>query len=80
MSRNSKNARNLERARQYSKQRKEGGSGAPKTNPAHGKRWTYRQNPEIQKRIAEQLKATQTEKDKTSGKKILENAGGASKD
>jgi len=80
MSRNNKNARNLERARQFSKQRKEGNKGPAKTNPKHDKRWTYRANPEVQKRIAEQLKATQTANEKTSGKKILENAGGASKD
>jgi len=80
MSKNNKNARNLERARQFSKQRKEGNKGPSKTTPQHNKKWGYRDNPEVAKRIAEQLKATQAANEKTSGKKILENAGGASKE
>jgi len=80
MSKNNKNARNLERARQFSKQRQQGNKGAAKTTPLHNKKWGYRTNPEVQKRIAEQLKATQAANEKTSGKKILESAGGASKE
>lgn len=83
MSKNKKNARNLERARQISKQRQAGNKGQSKTTPLNQKRWGYRTNPEVQKRIAEQLKATQAlqvAKGKTSAKKILENAGAASKE
>lgn len=82
MSRQNKNAKNLERARNLSKQRKDGTKGPAKTNPQHGKRWTYRSNPDVAKRVAEQLKVTggPDTKDKTNGKKILAKAGGASKD
>jgi hypothetical protein len=81
LSKNAKNARNLERARQYSKLRQAGNKGAAKTTPQHHKRWGYRTNPEVQKRLAEQLKTTSTStRVKTSGKKILEGAGGASQD
>jgi hypothetical protein len=78
MSRQSKNARNLAKARQISAMHKNGEKGPSKTNPQHGKRWTYRNNPEVQKRIAEQLKATGSS-EKTAAKKILAEAGGASK-
>lgn len=37
MSRQSKNAKNLARARDFSKIRKEGGRSASKTTPKHGK-------------------------------------------
>ena len=82
MSRQSKNAKNRERAASFSKQRKDGNKGPSKTTPQHGKRWTYRGNPDVAKRVAEQLKATTgpDRTEKTSGKKILEKAGGASKD
>ena len=79
MSKNNKNARNLERARKFSRQRQAGNKGPSATTPLNRKRWGYRTNPEVQKRIAEMLKATQAE-GKTSAKKILEKAGGASKD
>lgn len=58
-----------------------GEKGPKSTTPVHGKRHTYRSNPEIQKRIAEALKASQPEadkKDKTSAKRILRGAGKAS--
>lgn len=79
MSRNNKNARRHAEARERSKQRQAGNKGPSKTQPQHGKRWTYRNNPEIQKRIAEQLKAgaPESSRGKTSGKKILEGAGSA---
>lgn len=80
MSRQNKNARNLERARSFSKARKNGEKGSSKTQPQHGKRWTYRNNPEIQKRISEALKASAPQKDKTSLRKVLATAGGAAKD
>lgn len=80
MSHNSKNARNLERARGFTALHKSGGKGPAKTTPKHTKRVTYRTNPETQKRLAEQLKATRAVEERTSGKKILEGAGGASKD
>jgi len=78
MSRNSKNARNLTMARQHSATRKSGGSGPSKTTPLHGKRWGYRTNPDTQKRLAEAMKAVDRPKrGRTSGRQILEKAGGA---
>lgn len=79
MSRQSKNARNLARAKQYSEMRKKGESGASKTTPCHGKKWTYRNNPDAMKRLAEATKALATPTGKTAGKEILAKAGGASK-
>ena len=80
MSKNSKNAQRLEKAREMSKLHKAGNKGPAKTTPKHEKRWGYRDNPEVAKRRAELLKATQDPRDnKTSGKKILAGAGGASK-
>ncbi len=67
--------------------RKAGNKGPSKTTPKHSKRWTYRKNSEIQKRIAEQLKATAAgtlsvrgKIVKTSGAAILAQAGSASAD
>ena len=76
MSRNSKNARNLARARDITRMHKNGEKGPARTTPKHGKRWGYRDNPEVQKRIAEMLKA-ENPQEKTSGKKILRGAGKA---
>jgi hypothetical protein len=80
MSRNSKNARNLAKAKSISLMHKNGEKGPKATTPLHGKKWGYRNNPEVLKRIAEQLKATHAEEkaEKTSGKKILRKAGSAS--
>jgi hypothetical protein len=55
-----------------------GEKGPAKTNPQHGKKWGYRTNPDVLKRIAEALKASQPKEEKTAGKKILRKAGGAS--
>ena len=59
-----------------------GEKGPKTTEPKHGKRHTYRSNPEVLKRIAEALKATQEVKgdktEKTSAKRILRGAGKAS--
>jgi hypothetical protein len=77
MSRNSKNARNLAKARDISKMHANGEKGPARTSPQHGKKWGYRDSPEVAKRIAEMVKATQ-EAEKTSGKKILRGAGKAS--
>ena len=79
MSKNNKNSQRIIKAREMSKMRKAGGKGASKTQQKHGKRWTYRSNPEVQKRIAEQLKATQ-EKTKSASQKLLEGAGSAAKE
>lgn len=79
MSRNNKNALRHEKAREISRMHLKGEKGPSKTTPQHHKRWGYRTNPEVQKRIAEQLKASQPQ-EKTSGKKILSQAGGASRD
>lgn len=83
MSRNSKNARNIARRKAISLMHKNGEKGPSRTAAKHGKRWTYRSNPDVAKRIAEMMKATSegeaTSKEKTSGKAILRKAGGASK-
>ncbi len=76
MSRNSKNARNLAKARQISAMHKNGEKGASKTTPLHGKKWTYRHNPDAMKRLDDMLKGTDPN-EKTSGKRILRSAGGA---
>lgn len=81
MSRQSKNARNKAKAKEITSLHANGGKGPAKTMPNHGKKWTYRQNPDVKKRLDEQAKAAGpvSAKDKTSGKKILAKAGGASK-
>lgn len=50
MTRQSKNAKNMARARQFAKLRVGGGSGPKATTPLHNKRWGYRNNPEVLKR------------------------------
>lgn len=77
MSRQSKAARLAIIAKQFSIARQKGEKGPSKTTPTHGKRWTYRNNPEIAKRIGEATKAQSLRANKTSGKQILENAGSA---
>ena len=77
MSKNNKNATRKAQAKAITALHLKGEKGPAKTTPMHGKKWGYRSNPEVQRRIAELMKATQTEK--TSGKKILEKAGAASK-
>ena len=81
MSRNSKNARNLAKARAVTLMHKNGEKGPSRTTPKHGKKWGYRNNPEVLKRIAEMLKATSEQEaaktEKTSGKRILRGAGKA---
>jgi len=78
MSRNSKNARNLAKARAITLMHKSGEKGPARTSPQHGKKWGYRDNPEVLKRIAEAAKAAEPQNEKTSGKKILRGAGKAS--
>lgn len=58
MSKQSKNARNLQKAREITRMHKNGEKGPSRTLPKHGKRWTYRNNPEIAKRLAEAMKAS----------------------
>ncbi len=81
MSRQSKNARNLAKARQISTMHKSGEKGPSRTTPLHGKKWGYRSNPEVLKRIAELAKANAPQEDskreKTAGKRILRTAGKA---
>jgi hypothetical protein len=77
MSRTSKNAKNLARARRITEMHKQGEKGPARTTPLHGKKWTYRSNPDTMKRLNELLKGPQENSDKTAGKKILRNAGGA---
>lgn len=57
MSRNSKNARQLAKARDITKMHLRGEKGPSKTTPLHGKRWGYRSNPDAMKRMDEFLKA-----------------------
>jgi hypothetical protein len=78
MSRNSKNARIHAKARDITKLHQNGEKGPSRTTPLHGKKWGYRTNPEVQKRIAEMVKATQASDEKTAGKRILRGAGKAS--
>lgn len=80
MSRQSKNARNLARAKQITQMHLNGEKGPARTMPSHGKKWGYRDNPEVQKRIAEMLKSSSVIAEKTSGARILRSAGGASKE
>ena len=83
MSRQSKNARNLARARDITKLHKNGEKGPSKTAPKHNKKWTYRSNPASMKALAEFLKAKSGDvdaaKEKTSGKAILRKAGKAAR-
>lgn len=58
MTSQSKNARKLAKAREITRMHKNGEKGPAKTTPKHDKRWTYRSNPEIQKRVAEAMKAS----------------------
>lgn len=74
MSRNNKSATNLARAKVFSKMRQDGLKGPSRTEPKHGKRYTYRTNPEIAKRIAEMNGAAPAKK--TRGASI-ENVGKA---
>jgi hypothetical protein len=53
MSHNNKNARRIKEAREWSQRRLKGEKGPTKTQPQHGKRWTYRKNPDAMKRLAE---------------------------
>lgn len=78
MSRNSKNAKNMARARMYSEMRKKGESGPKATQPKHGKKHTYRTNPETSKRLAEAVKAMDERQNKRSAlSKVLDGAGSA---
>jgi hypothetical protein len=78
MSRNSKTTRNLEQAKQITSLHLRGEKGAARTTPVHGKRHTYRNNPEAMKRLDEFMNGGKSSKnDRTSGKKILEKAGSA---
>jgi len=83
MSRQSKNARNLARARQITAMHKNGEKGPKATTPKHGKKWTYRTNAVLMKGLAEFMAAKSAngrEKDeKTAGKAILRKAGGAAR-
>jgi hypothetical protein len=75
MSRQSKNAKNIARRKMYTAMHLKGEKGPSRTTPLHGKRWTYRSNPEVAKRNAEAAKAAAPQA--RGGKKILEGAGSA---
>lgn len=78
MSRQSKNAKNAARRKSITALHKNGEKGPSRTTALHGKKWGYRTNPEVQKRIAEAMKANSPSSEKTAGKKILRGAGKAS--
>lgn len=81
MTRQSKNARNLAKARSITLMHKNGEKGPARTTPLHNKKWGYRDSPEVAKRLAELAKVGEDSggnKEKTSGKKILRGAGKAS--
>lgn len=80
MTRQAKNARNKARAKAITLMHKNGEKGPSRTAPAHGKKWTYRSNPDAMKKLAEFLKGPEDKAEKTAGKKILRKAGGASKE
>jgi hypothetical protein len=78
MSRNSKNARNLARARMFSEMRKKGEKGPSSTQPKHGKKHTYRSNPTLMKSLDEFVKELNNKRQPKSGlEKVLENVGAA---
>jgi hypothetical protein len=83
MTRQSKNARILAKARDITKLHQNGEKGPARTTPVHGKKWGYRNNPEVLKRIAEAVKAANEDaagvREKTAGKKILRSAGRATR-
>lgn len=58
MTRQSKNARKLAKAKEITRMHLAGEKGPAKTVPKHNKKWTYRSNPEIGKRVAEAMKAS----------------------
>ena len=80
MSRQSKNARNIARRKQITAMHKNGEKGPSRTSPSHGKKWTYRNNPDSMKRLAEFLKGGSEALEKTSGKAILRKSGKASRE
>lgn len=57
---------------------KNGEKGPARTSPQHGKRYGYRNNPDVMKRMAEMSKAAKSV-ELTSAKAILAGAGSASK-
>lgn len=77
MSRQSKNARKIALRKQVTAMHKNGEKGPARTQPQHGKKWTYRSNPVAMKALAEFLKGTAEPQEKTSGKAILRKAGKA---
>lgn len=79
MSKNSKNATRKAQAKAITALHLKGEKGPAKTVSKHEKKWGYRDNPEVAKRIAELVKAANEGAEKTSGKKILRGAGKASK-
>lgn len=64
MSKNSKNSKRIVAARAISAQRQAGNPGSSKTQAVHGKKWTYRTNPEIAKRITEAVKEASAKREK----------------
>jgi hypothetical protein len=77
MSRNSKNATRKAQAKTITSMHLKGEKGPARTTPLHQKKWGYRDNPEVLKRIAEAAKAAQPSNEKTAGKRILRGAGKA---
>ena len=79
MSRQSKNATRKAQAKVITAMHLRGEKGPAKTTPKHSKKWGYRDNPEVAKRIAEMAKAS-APVETTAAKRILRGAGGASRE
>lgn len=82
MTAQNKNARKIAKRKEITRMHLAGEKGPSSTEPKHGKKWTYRQNPAFLKAIAEAQKAAAAADrgpGKTSGKAILAKAGGAAK-
>lgn len=69
MSRNSKNARNMARARAITLLHKKGEKGPARTAAKHDKRWTYRGNADAMKRLDEVRAGGSPSDGRTGGKR-----------
>lgn len=79
MTKQRKNEKKAVLAKAITALHKNGEKGPARTTAIHGKKWTYRSNPDSMKRLAEFLKGPEEVKtEKTAGKRILRGAGKAS--
>lgn len=75
MSRQNKAVKNRARAKEITRMHLAGEKGAASTGPKHNKRWGYRNNPDVLKRISEAMKAEREHL--TNAQKALRGAGKA---